>query len=41
VILSDNLGMLITVANLLPELAGPIHKSLSSGGSGAAIWDIQ
>ncbi len=38
--LSGNLGLLAAAADLLPELTGPIQKSLSGAGSnGAAPWD--
>lgn len=37
--LSGNLGLLAAAADLLPELTGPIRKSLSGAGKGAAPWE--
>jgi hypothetical protein len=39
--LSGNLGLLAAAADLLPELAEPIHTSLSDRGSGTAPWDVE
>jgi uncharacterized protein (DUF1786 family) len=39
--LSGNFGLLAAAADLLPELAGPIHQSLGGAGSGTAPWDTE
>jgi uncharacterized protein (DUF1786 family) len=37
--ISGCFGLLAAVADVLPELGEPIHRSLSGAGSGAAPWD--
>jgi len=33
-------GLLAAVADVIPDLAGPIHSSLHGRSSGTAPWDI-